>query len=92
MPLFPSYPHCIAIAYPYLTLLLAYTDSDFHPETWNPMWSVSTILTGLVSFMVRPLTPKIVYIRDFYRLTFVIPWLSRLQARTRSEQLLLPTR
>ena len=21
--------------------------SDFHPETWNPMWSVSTILMGL---------------------------------------------
>jgi hypothetical protein len=20
--------------------------SDFHPETWNPMWSVSSILTG----------------------------------------------
>jgi hypothetical protein len=27
--------------------------SDFHPETWNPMWSVSTILVGLLSFMVR---------------------------------------
>lgn len=27
--------------------------SDFHPETWNPMWSVSTILTGLYSFMVE---------------------------------------
>jgi ubiquitin-conjugating enzyme E2 J2 len=27
--------------------------SDFHPETWNPMWSVSSILTGLYSFMVR---------------------------------------
>jgi ubiquitin-conjugating enzyme E2 J2 len=26
--------------------------SDFHPETWNPMWSVSTILVGLLSFMV----------------------------------------
>jgi ubiquitin-conjugating enzyme E2 J2 len=26
--------------------------SDFHPETWNPMWSVSTILTGLYSFMI----------------------------------------
>ena len=26
--------------------------SDFHPETWNPMWSVSSILTGLYSFMV----------------------------------------
>lgn len=25
--------------------------SDFHPETWNPMWSVATVLTGLLSFM-----------------------------------------
>lgn len=27
--------------------------SDFHPESWNPMWSVSTILTGLHSFMIE---------------------------------------
>lgn len=27
--------------------------SDFHPDTWNPAWSVSTILTGLLSFMVN---------------------------------------
>ncbi|KAH0877733.1 hypothetical protein HID58_065127 [Brassica napus] len=26
--------------------------SDFHPESWNPMWSVSSILTGLLSFML----------------------------------------
>ncbi|KAL6940344.1 Ubiquitin-conjugating enzyme E2 6 [Hanseniaspora vineae] len=25
--------------------------SDFHPDSWNPTWSVSTILTGLLSFM-----------------------------------------
>ncbi|CAG8603346.1 22903_t:CDS:10, partial [Rhizophagus irregularis] len=25
--------------------------SDFHPSTWNPSWSVATILTGLLSFM-----------------------------------------
>lgn len=25
--------------------------SDFHPKSWNPAWHVSTILTGLVSFM-----------------------------------------
>nr|VDD56178.1 unnamed protein product [Brassica oleracea] len=24
----------------------------FHPESWNPMWSVSSILTGLLSFMM----------------------------------------
>lgn len=26
--------------------------SDFHPETWNPIWTVHTILVGLLSFMV----------------------------------------
>lgn len=26
--------------------------SDFHPESWNPLWSVGTILTGLFSFML----------------------------------------
>lgn len=25
--------------------------SDYHPHTWNPGWSVSTILNGLLSFM-----------------------------------------
>ncbi|CAR26168.1 hypothetical protein ZYGR_0E01510 [Zygosaccharomyces rouxii] len=25
--------------------------SDYHPTTWNPGWSVSTILNGLLSFM-----------------------------------------
>ncbi|KAJ3372806.1 Ubiquitin-conjugating enzyme E2 6 [Allomyces arbusculus] len=25
--------------------------SDFHPDTWNPAWSVATILSGLLSFM-----------------------------------------
>ena len=25
--------------------------SDFHPETWNPSWSISLILIGLLSFM-----------------------------------------
>jgi hypothetical protein len=27
--------------------------SDYHPETWNPMWSVGTILTGLLSYMLE---------------------------------------
>jgi ubiquitin-conjugating enzyme E2 J2 len=27
--------------------------SDYHPESWNPMWSLSTILTGLYSFMIE---------------------------------------
>ena len=24
--------------------------SDFHPETWNPLWSVSSVITGLYTF------------------------------------------
>ena len=32
-------------------LCLSFT--DFHPESWNPMWSVSTILAGLVSFFTE---------------------------------------
>lgn len=27
--------------------------SDFHPDTWNPAWSVSSILVGLLSFMLE---------------------------------------
>ena len=26
--------------------------SDYHPETWNPMWSVATLLNGLLAFML----------------------------------------
>ncbi|KXS15337.1 UBC-like protein [Gonapodya prolifera JEL478] len=32
---------------------LCLTMSDYHPNTWNPAWSVSTILTGLLSFMLE---------------------------------------
>lgn len=27
--------------------------SDYHPDTWNPAWSVATIMTGLLSFMLE---------------------------------------
>lgn len=27
--------------------------SSFHPETWNPVWSVSSVLVGLQSFMTE---------------------------------------
>ena len=27
--------------------------SDFHPESWNPVWSVASILVGLQSFMAE---------------------------------------
>ena len=26
--------------------------SDYHPETWDPSWSVQTIVLGLISFML----------------------------------------
>ncbi|KAI8906436.1 ubiquitin-conjugating enzyme/RWD-like protein [Gorgonomyces haynaldii] len=32
---------------------LCLTMSDYHPGLWNPAWSVSTILTGLLSFMLE---------------------------------------
>jgi ubiquitin-conjugating enzyme E2 J2 len=32
---------------------LCLTMSDFHPESWNPLWSVSSILSGLQSFMLE---------------------------------------
>lgn len=28
--------------------------TDLHPETWNPLWGISTILPALVSFMTSP--------------------------------------
>ena len=29
--------------------------TDFHPESWNPAWSIDTILTGLLSFFLSDL-------------------------------------
>jgi len=31
---------------------ICFSMSDFHPGTWNPAWSVATILTALLSFML----------------------------------------
>ncbi|KAK9814441.1 hypothetical protein WJX72_005955 [[Myrmecia] bisecta] len=27
--------------------------SDFHPESWSPLWTVASVLTGLLSFMLE---------------------------------------
>ncbi len=35
-----------------VNMKLCLSMSDYHPETWNPMWSVGTILVGLFSFML----------------------------------------
>ncbi|OLL22210.1 Ubiquitin-conjugating enzyme E2 6 [Neolecta irregularis DAH-3] len=32
---------------------LCLTISDYHRETWNPSWSVATILIGLLSYMLE---------------------------------------
>ena len=46
-------PMVIHVLYDILCISrLCLSISDFHPDTWNPAWSVSTILTGLLSFMV----------------------------------------
>jgi ubiquitin-conjugating enzyme E2 J2 len=52
---YPFKPPAISVVTPsgrfHTNMRLCLSMSDFHPETWNPMWSVSTILTGLMSFM-----------------------------------------
>jgi len=32
--------------------------SDFHPESWNPAWSIESILVGLISFMIDARDPN----------------------------------
>jgi ubiquitin-conjugating enzyme E2 J2 len=32
--------------------------TDFHPESWNPAWSIESILVGVISFMVDETDPK----------------------------------
>jgi ubiquitin-conjugating enzyme E2 J2 len=28
------------------------TISDYHPESWNPIWKIESIMMGLISFML----------------------------------------
>jgi len=44
--------HCVLFRFKTNTRLCL-SISDFHPDTWNPAWSVGTILTGLLSFMLE---------------------------------------
>eukprot|EP00920_Eleutheroschizon_duboscqi_P024058 GHVT01059774.1.p1 GENE.GHVT01059774.1~~GHVT01059774.1.p1 ORF type:complete len:309 (-),score=81.79 GHVT01059774.1:61-987(-) len=37
---------------------LCFSMSDYHPETWQVSWKVSTILTGFVSFMLDSADPS----------------------------------
>ena len=27
--------------------------SDYHPETWNPIWPVESVIVGLISFFAE---------------------------------------
>lgn len=54
---FPFQPPSIYMTTPNgrfkVNMRLCLSISDYHPDTWNPAWSVSTILTGLLSFMLE---------------------------------------
>lgn len=54
-PNYPFKPPSISVFTPNgrfaINTKLCLSITDFHPESWNPMWSVGTILTGLLSFM-----------------------------------------
>ncbi|KAF4531119.1 hypothetical protein B566_EDAN011144 [Ephemera danica] len=56
-PEFPYKPPSIYMITPNgrfkTNMRLCLSISDYHPDTWNPAWSVSTILTGLLSFMTE---------------------------------------
>jgi len=50
---------------------ICFSMSDFHPGTWNPAWSVATILTGLLSFMLSDeMTTGSVTSTDAHKRTF----------------------
>jgi len=61
--------------------------SDYHPDTWNPAWSVSTILTGLLSFMLeRSPTLGSVETSDYEKKQFALRSLEfNLKSRTFNE-------
>ena len=59
--MFPSeYPHAPPSIYMFTPsgrfetgVRICTSMSDFHPESWVPSWSVSTIIMGIASFMVE---------------------------------------
>jgi len=63
-----SFPERYPFSPPSLTMLtpsgrleinqrLCLSMTDFHPENWNPAWTVESILVGLISFMVDERDP-----------------------------------
>lgn len=55
-PMYPNEPPSIIMITPSGRLethkRLCLSMTDFHPESWNPAWSVETILIGLLSFFL----------------------------------------
>lgn len=52
---------------------ICFSMSDFHPGSWNPAWSVATILTGLLSFMLSDeMTTGSVTSSDSHKRAFAI--------------------
>ena len=45
--------------------------SDYHPESWNPSWSVETLLVGLQSFMYEENNTAIGSVKWFDIIPFV---------------------
>jgi ubiquitin-conjugating enzyme E2 J2 len=51
-PEYPYKPPGISMATPNGRFMTQKKICLMHPESWNPMWSVSSILTGHLSFMM----------------------------------------
>lgn len=52
---------------------ICFSMSDFHPGSWNPAWSVATILTGLLSFMLSDeMTTGSVTSSDVHKQAFAV--------------------
>jgi ubiquitin-conjugating enzyme E2 J2 len=53
---YPMKPPAVMMITPsgrfYEKQLICLTISDYHPESWNPVWKVESILIGLMSFML----------------------------------------
>jgi ubiquitin-conjugating enzyme E2 J2 len=55
-PTYPMAPPAVRMLTPSGRFAVGYricmTMTDYHPESWNPLWSVATLLVGLLSFMM----------------------------------------
>lgn len=59
--------------------------SDFHPDTWNPSWTVSTIIMGLISFMNGKINQ---FYNSFYKFLESSPTLGSLSTTDEEKRVL----